>query len=208
MKQMNKIVSISAGLCLLVVIFQSFSVLGSSSLNRLVQVNLNAPGVLLEEDRTLALERLALSRNLDGDNPETLLLTAYLEPDLNKRLELLTAVVAVRPVSGRAWAELFRTRLKLEDYGTETSQALQQAIVQGGWEPGVQLAIIDAGSRHWPALADDDKASVALVAKQRLKGAAIWQRREAVTLLKERGFLALVCAGIEANPLPLECQSG
>ena len=194
-------------LCLIVTVVQCLSLLGASFLNRQVQQKLDQGGIIHPDDRALALEQLQLARQIDQDNPETLLTMAYLTQNAEQRLHLFELLAHFRPVSARAWAEVFRTRITLKRFDQETTESLEKAIALGGWEPDVQLAILDAGTRGWVSISASDKENVLKIARRRLSSAALWQRGQAIDLLKKRGFLNIACSDIEMDPVPRECVS-
>ncbi len=77
-----------------------------------------------------------------------------------KALELFEQVLATRPTSAHAYANVAVLKYQLGEIDRQFSNALEQALLRGPWETQIQLAAIELGLATWQALPHDLRVSV------------------------------------------------
>jgi tetratricopeptide (TPR) repeat protein len=77
-----------------------------------------------------------------------------------KALELFEQVLATRPTSAHAYANVAVLKYQLGEIDRQFSNALEQALLRGPWETQIQIAAIELGLATWQALPHDLRVSV------------------------------------------------
>lgn len=87
--------------------------------------------------------------------------------------------------------------------GREFEGALRNAARLGPWEPVVQIALAEAGFRHWNALAPETRAVLRANAARALRR----QDAKLFELARRTGRLDVLCGvpGVERSPLARAC---
>ncbi len=170
------------------------------------------------EEWTLAQRRLREARELDPGRPNYLEDMARLYElralplkagdtraleDLRRALDHQRQAARLRPGLPYTWASIAVLKARLPEPDREFEAALRNAALLGPWEPQVQLAIAEAGFRHWDALAPETRAALggnALRALQRQDG-------KLFEIARRTGKLNVLCAlrGVERSPLARAC---
>jgi hypothetical protein len=122
---------------------------------------------------------------------------------LRQALDYQRAVTRRRPGSPYAWANIALLKARLSEPDREFEAALRNAALLGPWEPEVQLALAEAGFRHWNALAPETRDAMRGNAMRTLR----WQDANLFTLARRTGRLDVLCAvrGVERSPLARAC---
>ncbi len=109
----------------------------------------------------------------------------------------------LRPGSPYTWSNIALLKARLPEPDREFESALRNAALLGPWEPAVQVALAQAGFRHWEALAPETRASLVANAGRMLR----WQDVKLFELARNSGRLAVVCSlrGVERSPLARAC---
>lgn len=112
--------------------------------------------------------------------------------------------VRLRPGASQSWASIALLKAQLPETDAEFEAALRNAALLGPWEPGVQLAVVDAGLAHWARLSPAARAAVRDTTARALR----WQDAEILALARRAGRLDVVCALSEAvrSPLATACR--
>lgn len=109
----------------------------------------------------------------------------------------------LRPGSPYTWSNIALLNARLPEPGREFEAALRNAALLGPWEPDVQIALADAGFRHWGGLAPETRAVL------RANAARALRRQDArlFDLARRTGRLDVLCAvpGVERSPLARAC---
>lgn len=109
-----------------------------------------------------------------------------------------------RPTSGHAWINVALTKFHLGEIDSEFSQALQQAMRRGPWDPKIQLIAIELGLASWQAQSPEIQQSV----KQAIRAQSQWQlvkqKAQLMALLKRYKRLDLTCL---LAPAPNACAA-
>lgn len=122
---------------------------------------------------------------------------------LRQALGLQRQAARLRPGSPYTWANIALLKAHLPEPDLEFETALRNAALLGPWEPQVQLALADAGFRHWGALAPETRAAMNANALRALYR----QDAKLFELARHRGRLDVLCAvrGIERSQLARAC---
>jgi hypothetical protein len=122
---------------------------------------------------------------------------------LREALAYQRQAARLRPSSPYTWASIARLKARLPEPDREFETALRNAALLGPWEPGVQLALADAGFRHWGALAPETRAALSGNALRALRR----QDTKLFDLARRHGRLAALCAmrGVERSRLARAC---
>ena len=85
----------------------------------------------------------------------------------------------------------------------EFEAALRNAALLGPWEPGVQIALADAGFRHWGTLAPETRVALSANALRTLRR----QDAKLFEIARLHGRLGALCAirGVERSRLARAC---
>jgi hypothetical protein len=175
-------------------------------------------GAPTAEEWTFAYERLRAARELDPGQPAYLEDTARLHElralgfaagdaraagDLRAALGYQRRILRQRPGSAYAWSNIALLKARLPEADHEFESALRNAAQLGPWEPEVQLALAEAGFRHWAALAPGTRAALAANALRALRR----QDAKLFEIARRHGRLDALCAirGIERSPHALAC---
>lgn len=122
---------------------------------------------------------------------------------LRQALEFQRAALRRRPGSPFTWVNIALLKAQLPELDREFESALRNAAMLGPWEPGVQLALADAGFRHWGTLSPETLAAL------RANAARMLRRQDAklFELARRTGRLDVVCAapGVEKSALARAC---
>ena len=170
------------------------------------------------EESTLARARLQEARALDPGQPNylediarldelrALLLKAgdaAAQDYLRQALGLQRQAARLRPGSPYTWANIALLKARLPEPDREFETALRNAALLGPWEPGVQIALAEAGFRHWDALAPETQAALRANVVRTLR----WQSAKLFELARRSGRLDVVCAapGVARFPLARAC---
>jgi len=170
------------------------------------------------QEWTFAYENLRAARELDSGRPIYLEDMARLhewrarplkagdaraQEDLRQALDYQRQSLRLRPASPYAWTSIALLKARLPEPDREFEAALRNAALLGPWEPEVQLALAEAGFRHWPSLAPDTRAALRANASRAL------QRQDAklFELARRHGRLDVLCAlrGVQRSPLASAC---
>lgn len=161
---------------------------------------------------------LRAARELDPGQPNYLediarlyeLRALPLKPDnalargyLRQALEYQREALARRPGSPYTWANVALLKARLAEADGEFESALRNAAMLGPWEPELQMAIADAGFRHWDALAPETRDALRANAARALR----WQDAKLFDLARRTGRLDVLCAapGVQRSPLARAC---
>ena len=170
------------------------------------------------EEWTRARDRLREARALDPGQP------AYLEDIaklyeyrarplkqgdalargyLRQALEYQREAARRRPGSPYTWSNIALLKSRLPESDREFESALRNAALLGPWEPVVQIALADAGFRHWDALAPDTRAALRANAARALRR----QDAKLFELARRAGRLDVLCGvpGVERSALARAC---
>ena len=122
---------------------------------------------------------------------------------LRQALEYQREALRRRPGSPYTWASIARLKARLPEPDREFETALRNAALLGPWEPEVQVALADAGFRHWDALAPQTRAALSANAARALRR----QDAKLFEVARRTGRLAVLCAvrGVERSPLARAC---
>ena len=122
---------------------------------------------------------------------------------LRQALEYQRASLRLRPGSPYAWANIALLKARLAEPDGEFESALRNAALLGPWEPGVQVAIADAGFVQWAKLGPDTRAAVLRNAARALR----WQDAKVFELARRAGRLDVLCTvpGVHRSPLASAC---
>ena len=170
------------------------------------------------EEWTLAHSRLREARELDPGQPNYLEDIARLyevralplkagdalaQEYLRQALDYQRRAVRMRPGSPYTWANIALLKSRLPEPDREFETALRNAALLGPWEPEVQIALADAGFRHWGALAPETRAALNANATRALRR----QDAKLFELARRTGRLHVLCAvrGVERSPLARAC---
>jgi hypothetical protein len=165
-----------------------------------------------------AHELLAEARQLDAGHPAFLedmarlheLRALPLKPDdAHAREELRLALgfqrqaASLRPSSPYTWANIALLKARLSETDQEFEGALRNAALLGPWEPGVQLALVDAGFRYWGALSPETRSALVANAGRTLRR----EDAKLFELARRNGRLDVVCAlrGVERSRFANTC---
>lgn len=109
----------------------------------------------------------------------------------------------LRPGSPYTWSNIALLKARLHQPDREFESALRNAALLGPWEPEVQIALADAGFRHWNALAPETRAALRANTVRALR----WQDAKLFELARRTGRLDELCAtpGVERSPLARAC---
>ena len=122
---------------------------------------------------------------------------------LRQALGLQRQAARLRPGSPYTWANIALLKARLPEPDLEFEAALRNAALLGPWEPEVQLALADAGFRHWGTLAPETRTALTANALRAL------HRKDAklFDLARRRGRLDVLCAvrGVERSRLASAC---
>jgi hypothetical protein len=170
------------------------------------------------EEWTLAYDRLREARALDAGQPAYLEDIARLhewrapalgqgearaQENLRQALEHLRQAARLRPGLPYTWASIGLLKARLAEPDGEFEAALRNAALLGPWEPDVQLAIAEAGFRHWNALAPETRAALGANALRAL----LRQDAQLFEIARRTGKLDVLCGlrGVERSPLARAC---
>jgi hypothetical protein len=170
------------------------------------------------EEWTYARSRLHEARELDPGQPNYLEDVARLyelralplkagdalaQGYLRQALEYQREALRRRPGSPYTWANIALLKARLPEPDREFETALRNAAMLGPWEPGVQLALADAGFRHWNTLASETRAALRANAGRALRR----QDVKMFELARRTGRLDVLCAapGVEKSTLARAC---
>lgn len=170
------------------------------------------------EEWALARDRLREARELDPGQPNylediarlyelrTLALTAggaLAQSDLHQALDHQRQAARRRPGSPYTWANIALLKARLPEPDREFESALRNAALLGPWEPEVQIALADAGFRHWDALAPDTRSAL----RENALRALLRQDAKLFELARRRGRLDVLCAvrGVQRSALARAC---
>jgi len=170
------------------------------------------------EEWTLARSRLREARALDPGRPDFLEDIARLHElrarpikegdtlaraDLRQALDYHRQNLRLRPGLPYTWASLALVKARLGEPDREFETALRNAARLGPWEPEVQLALAEAGFRHWPSLAPETRTAMRANAGRALR----WQDAKIFDIARRAGRLDLLCAtpGAQRSPLASAC---
>ncbi len=170
------------------------------------------------EEWAIARERLREAHELDPGQPNYLEDIARLheiralprkagdalaQGDLRQALDYQRQAVRMRPGSPYTWANIALLKARLPEPDREFETALRNAALLGPWEPEVQIALADAGFRHWDALAPETRSALRANALRTL----LRQDAKLFDLARRRGRLDVLCAvrGVERSPLARAC---
>lgn len=125
------------------------------------------------------------------------------QDNLRQALEFQREALRRRPGSPYTWASIALLKARLPEPDREFETALRNAALMGPWEPEVQIALADAGFRHWGVLAPETRTAL------RANAARTLHRQDAklFELARRHGRLAVLCAvrGVERSPLARAC---
>lgn len=171
-----------------------------------------------DEEWTLARSHLEQARALDPRQPNYLEDIARLDelralplkasdaaaPQyLRQALVLQRQAARLRPGSPYTWANIALIKARLPEPDREFEAALRNAALLGPWEPGVQIALAEAGFRHWGGLAPETRAALSanLLRALRRQDAKLFE------LARRAGRLDVLCAvrGVERSRLSRAC---
>ena len=123
--------------------------------------------------------------------------------DLRQALEYQREAIQRRPGSPYTWANIALLKAPLPELDGEFERALRNAARLGPWEPQVQIALAEAGFRHWDALAPETRAALRANTARALR----WQDAKLFDLARRTGHLDVLCAipGVQRSPLARAC---
>lgn len=109
----------------------------------------------------------------------------------------------LRPGSPYTWSNIALLKARLPEADREFETALRNAARLGPWETDVQIALADAGFRHWDALAPETRAVLRANAARALRR----QDAKLFELARRTGRLDVLCAlpGVERSRLARAC---
>jgi tetratricopeptide (TPR) repeat protein len=123
--------------------------------------------------------------------------------NLRRALDYQRQAARIRPGSPYTWANIALLKARLPEPDREFETALRNAALLGPWEPEVQLALADAGFRHWRVLAPETHAALRANALRALRR----QDAKLFELARRTGRLDVLCTvrGIERSRLARAC---
>ena len=123
--------------------------------------------------------------------------------DLREALAYQRQAARLRPSSAYTWASIARIKARLPEPDREFEAALRNAALLGPWEPGVQLAIAEAGFRHWGTLTAETRVALSANALRALRR----QDAKLFEIARRHGRLAALCSmrGVERSRLARAC---
>ena len=117
-------------------------------------------------------------------------------------------LVSLRPRKAEYWAALFALNLEAGLVNEETRRALHESSRVGPYEPGANLRLVRAATQNWFLLSPDMRDDVIDAAVRSLDSASDHHDRYLAAMLRERGFLTLVCRRLrDAGGSHTECQA-
>ncbi len=122
---------------------------------------------------------------------------------LRQALGLQRQAARLRPGSPYTWANIALLKARLAEPDREFDAALRNAALLGPWEPEVQIALADAGFRHWNTLTPETQSALRANAARALR----WQSAKLFELARRTGRLDVLCAvpGVARFPLARAC---
>jgi len=125
------------------------------------------------------------------------------QENLREALAYQRQAAALRPSSAYTWASIARLKANLPEPDREFESAVRNAALLGPWEPAVQLALADAGFRHWGILAPETRLALSGNALRTLRR----QDAKLFELARRHGRLAALCTmrGVERSRLARAC---
>ena len=167
---------------------------------------------------TLARSRLQEARDLDPGQPNYLEDIARLDElrvppakageapaqeILRQALGLQRQAARLRPGSPYTWANIALLKARLAEPDREFDAALRNAALLGPWEPEVQIALADAGFRHWNTLTPETQSAL----RANTARALHWQSAKMFELARRTGRLDVLCAtpGVARYALARAC---
>ena len=128
---------------------------------------------------------------------------AIAQDDLRQALAYQRQAARLRPGSPYTWANIALLKARLPEADREFESALRNAAMLGPWEPEVQIALADAGFRHWDALAPETRAALRANALRALRR----QDAKLFDIARRAGRLDVLCAvrGVERSRLARAC---
>lgn len=170
------------------------------------------------EEWAAARSRLQEARDLDPGQPNYLEDIARLhelralplkagdalaQSDLREALDYQREALRRRPGSPYTWASIALLKARLPEPDREFETALRNAALLGPWEPEVQIALADAGFRHWNTLAPESRAAMRANAARALRQ----QDARLFELARRIGRLDVLCAvpGVQRSSLARAC---
>ena len=122
---------------------------------------------------------------------------------LRQALDYQTQAVRLRPGSPYTWSNIALLKARLPEPDQEFESAMRNAALLGPWEPEVQIALADAGFRHWDVLAPQTRVALRANAVRALRR----QDAKLFELARRSGRLDVLCAlrGVERSPLARAC---
>ena len=160
------------------------------------------------EEWTLVRSLLQEARDLDPGQPNypediARLYQFRAQEDLRQALALQKQAARLRPGSPYTWSNIALLKARLRETDSEFESALRNAALLGPWEPEVQLALAEAGFRHWNTLGPETRAAMRGNATRALR----WQDAKLFTLARQTGRLDVLCAlpGVQRSPLSRAC---
>jgi len=165
-----------------------------------------------------AYDRLRVARALDSTQPAYLEDTARLHElralsfkagdarvagELREALGMQRRILPLRPGSAYAWSSIALLKARLREVDREFESALRNAALFGPWEPEVQLALAEAGFRHWAALGPATRAALEGNAQRALRR----QDAKLFEIARRHGRLSALCSirGVERSPQARVC---
>lgn len=154
----------------------------------------------------LAQGKLLEARDFDPGQPgylEDLARLHELRALPREALDFQRKAARLRPGSPYTWAYIALLKERLFELDREFETALRNAALLGPWEPEVQIALAEAGFRHWDALAPETRAAMRANAARALR----WQDARMFELARRTGRLDVLCAapGVARSPLARAC---
>ena len=128
---------------------------------------------------------------------------APMQDQLRQALALQRQAARLRPGSPYTWANIALLKARLPEPDREFESAVRNAALLGPWEPEVQIAIADAGFRHWGALTPETRTALSANALRALRR----QDAKLFDLARRSGRLSVLCAirGVERSRLASAC---
>lgn len=122
---------------------------------------------------------------------------------LRQALAYQREALPLRPGSPYTWSNIALLKARLDEADAELDAALRHAVRLGPWEPRVQLAVADAGWRHWGRLAPQTRQ----ILQESHARALRRQDAKLFELARRTGRLGLLCAtpGVARSPLATAC---
>lgn len=128
---------------------------------------------------------------------------AFAQGFLRQALDYQRRAARLRPGSPYTWSNIALLKARLPEPDREFESALRNAALMGPWEPEVQIALVDAGFRHWGVLAPETRTAL------RANAARTLHRQDAklFELARRHGRLDVLCAvrGVERSRLARAC---